>query len=203
MDDWKIKLKPPSYPSNFATIMLLQSLILSLLLHLTNAMNAKSVMHEMFDSPPSPIQSTSPIPVKFGPNQLRGSSNPSHHPHILSTVRFAESKITTTAIGPCSCDFLSGVTATKPVGSTANCAPKSALCLFCMGAAYNDYWSPKVDSCEPYVSKAKDVCKAVAGAVKGSASAKLKVMYQAFGPQFGASAVFCREGGCCAGKPAL
>lgn len=68
-------------------------------------------------------------------------------------------------------------------------------------------WSPNDDllaTCsEPYVSKAKDVCKAVAGAVKGSASAKLKVMYQAFGPQFGASAVFCREGGCCAGKPAL
>ena len=33
-------------------------------------------------------------------------------------------------IGPCGCDFLSGVTATKPVGSTANCAPISALCSY-------------------------------------------------------------------------
>jgi hypothetical protein len=75
------------------------------------------------------------------------------------------------------------------------------MCMFCMGAAYNDYWDDKVDSCDPYIGKAKDVCKAVAGAVKGGAKKDLAAMYKAFGPQFGASAVFCREGGCCAGKP--
>ena len=73
--------------------------------------------------------------------------------------------------------------------------------MFCMGAAYNDYWSPKADACEHYIGKAKDVCKLVAGAVKGTAKKEMGQMYQAFGPQFGASVVFCREGGCCAGKP--
>ena len=112
-----------------------------------------------------------------------------------TTMRFAQAQAAAeaTAIGPCSCEF-------DEVGK-ANCAPKSAMCMFCMGAAYNAYWSPDVDSCDPYEGKAKDVCKAVAGAAKGGAKAKLEKMYIAFGPQFGATAVYCRDGGCCAGKP--
>ena len=103
-------------------------------------------------------------------------------------------------IGPCGCDFLSGVTATKPVGSTANCAPISALCMFCENAAYAGYWTPDVDTCEPYEGKAKGVCEAVAGAAKGLAS-KMKPLYAAYGPQFGASGVVCRDGGCCPKEP--
>ena len=103
-------------------------------------------------------------------------------------------------IGPCSCDFLSGVTATKPVGSTADCAPISALCLFCENAAYAGYWTPEVDTCEPYQGKTKGVCKAVAGAAKDLAS-KMKPLYAAYGPQFGASTVVCRDGGCCPKEP--
>ena len=103
-------------------------------------------------------------------------------------------------IGPCGCDFLSGVTATKPVGSTANCAPISALCMFCENAAYAGYWTPDVDTCEPYEGKAQSVCKAVAGAAKGLAS-KMKPLYAAYGPQFGASGVVCRDGGCCPKEP--
>lgn len=90
----------------------------------------------------------------------------------------------------------SGVTSTKPVGSTANCAPISALCMFCENAAYAGYWTPDVDTCEPYEGKTKGVCEAVAGAAKGLAS-KMKPLYAAYGPQFGASGVVCRDGGCC------
>jgi hypothetical protein len=159
-------------------------------------MDAKDVMHEMFDS------STPPINTIDTTRSLRGQKTTTNKKGLPPTVRFAQEQVTTTAIGPCSCDFLSGVTDTKIVGSTANCAPKNALCMFCMGAAYNDYWQPSADSCEPYIGKAKDVCKAVAGAVKGGAKKELETMYNNYGPQFGASAVFCREGGCCAGKPA-
>ena len=106
----------------------------------------------------------------------------------------------TSAIGACKCDFLSGVTATKPVGSTANCAPISALCMFCEQAAYAGYWTPDVDTCQAYTGKTKKVCKAVAGGAKGLAK-KMEPLYAAYGPQFGATAVVCRDGGCCPKEP--
>ena len=93
------------------------------------------------------------------------------------------------SIGPCSCEFI------PP--DYESCAPKSALCMLCMSAAYNDYWHPDIDVCEPYIKGAQDMCKKVAGAVKGKAKKELESMYTAYGPNFGASAVYCRQGGCC------
>ena len=100
-------------------------------------------------------------------------------------------------IGACSCDFLSGVTATKIVGSTGNCAPKVALCGFCMNAAWAAYWHPDQDTCHQYMMGARDVCDSIAGGASAAAS-DIGFLYEKYGPQFGASAVWCREMGCCA-----
>ena len=100
-------------------------------------------------------------------------------------------------IGACSCDFLSGVTATKIVGSTGNCAPKVALCGFCMNAAWAAYWHPDEDTCHQYMMGARDVCDSIAGGASAAAS-DIGFLYEKYGPQFGASAVWCREMGCCA-----
>jgi hypothetical protein len=177
----------------------------------TGQMDAHDIMNQMFASPPPTTSFSSGLrgsssskkidtsPVQTSPASLM--INP------MSTERFVQQSMETKetaktkAIGPCSCEFLSGVDATNPVGSTADCAPKSALCMFCMGAAYHDYWDSTVEFCEPFIGKAKSLCETVAGAVKGGAKKELETMYKAFGPQFGASAVYCREGGCCAGKP--
>lgn len=124
-------------------------------------------------------------------------------------IRFAEAGVgdqsrstTKGSIGPCSCDFLSGVSATKPVGSTPKCAPISALCMFCMNAAFNVYWGNRKDTCEDYIGDAQTLCKSVAGAVSG-AKKDMHAMYMAYGPSFGASAAYCRDGGCCAGSDAV
>ena len=100
-------------------------------------------------------------------------------------------------IGGCACDFMSGVTATKIVGSTGNCAPKVALCGFCMNAAWAAYWHPEQDTCKQYVLGAKGVCSSIAGGAS-AAAADIGFLYEKYGPQFGASAVWCREMGCCA-----
>jgi hypothetical protein len=100
-------------------------------------------------------------------------------------------------IGGCACDFMSGVTATKIVGSTGNCAPKVALCGFCMNAAWAAYWHPDQDTCKQYVLGAKGVCESIAGGAS-AAAADIGFLYEKYGPQFGASAVWCREMGCCA-----
>lgn len=109
-------------------------------LALAQQMDARNVMHEMFDNP-------SPPPLSFSSSRLmspaapvvglRGSlSTPTSTPSIAPPTtnaspvfngppRFAQETVATKAkgIGPCSCDFLSGVDATNPVGSTASCAP--------------------------------------------------------------------------------
>lgn len=149
-------------------------------------MDATQVMHEMFDSSSSPH-------LRSGRNSHRRDRvlgigplpGPLPPPPAPPTIRFVQEQVGVGAIGPCK----------------GKDAPKNAECLFCTGAAYYDYWDSKRDSCEDYTGEANKVCKGIAGAVKGKAKKSLGEMYKAFGPQFGASTVFCREGGCCIGKP--
>jgi len=107
-------------------------------------MDAHDVMHEMFDNPPPPPLSSSSSSRLLSPAApvvgLRGRLSTPSTPTSTSSLappttttspvfngppRFAQQTVATTAkgIGPCSCDFLSGVDATNPVGSTASCAP--------------------------------------------------------------------------------
>ena len=101
-------------------------------------------------------------------------------------------------IGVCACKFQDSVTPTKVMGEAERgvCAPKTAICGFCMNAAYVSYWNPSQDSCAQYIAEAKQVCDAVAGGASKAAE-DLEHLYKTYGPQFGATAVWCKQMGCC------
>ena len=127
----------------------------------------------------------------------------------LADIRFADKKTSNqqsisqsgkskVKLGACACDYMADVSATKIVGSTPNCAPKVALCGFCMNAAWAAYWQPEQDTCQQYLMGANGVCKSIAEGAK-AAKKEIGLLYEMYGPQFGASTVWCREQGCCAG----
>ena len=141
-------------------------------------------------------QSTESIASRMGLAELQKSIQSPKYIRFSETKRHSESL---SAIGACSCDFLSAVGPKKPVGSTPKCAPINALCMFCMNAAFNTYWETSKDTCAEYIGDAQSLCKSIAGSVS-SAKKEMEAMYLAYGPSFGASAAYCREGGCCAGS---
>ncbi len=146
---------------------------------------------------------------EFHPPKPFSKVLPQSASEILKDVRFANKHTVDHSIaqhlkqkmkiGGCKCDFLAGVSATKIVGSTAKCAPKTALCGFCMNAAWAAYWQPDVDSCQQYMMGAKGVCEDIASGAK-AAKDDIGKLYEMYGPLFGASAVWCREQGCCNGE---
>ena len=68
-----------------------------------------------------------------------------------------------------------------------------------MNAAYASYWNPAQDTCAQYFGPAKQVCEAVAGGASKAGEA-LERLYKTYGPEFGATAVWCRQNGCCAAE---
>ena len=104
-------------------------------------------------------------------------------------------------VGICACKFEDTISATKVTGEAGagDCAPKTALCGFCMNAAYASYWNPAQDTCAQYFGPAKQVCEAVAGGASKAGEA-LEHLYKTYGPEFGATAVWCRHNGCCAAE---
>ena len=115
-----------------------------------------------------------------------------------------------------------------PTPSDPPCGPPTAMCRFCMDAAYAGFWgttkvkSPKqrdphnsrtggvnvpmqldgkpegkaIDICDEYPKAVQMTCKKVVKDL-GDVSTKMGKLYMENGPTFGASAVICKEGGCC------
>ena len=103
----------------------------------------------------------------------------------------------------CSCKFADTTTETEPIGGrNAKCAPKAAICGFCMNAAYAAYWNPDQDTCAQYMNEARDVCKKVAEGAQ-HAGPELGKLYQAYGPEFGASSVWCKSQSCCPNREVM
>lgn len=137
--------------------------------------------------------------VEEGSTQLRGRTpSPPRFARVASEAELAQAAVQKMKTGICACKWIDSTTSTKPigVGEEGKCAPRSALCGFCMNAAYASYWDPGQDTCAQYINGAKKVCQEVAkGAMK--AGQEIGSLYEMYGPQFGASTVWCRENGCC------
>ena len=147
----------------------------------------------------SPSTSSNTPKVETLSPQLRGSApSPPRFASVQSEAEAAPTAIQKMKTGICACKWIDSTTSTKPigVGVEGKCAPRNALCGFCMNAAYAAYWNPEEDTCAQYMNGAKTVCTEVAkGAMK--AGKEIGYMYEMYGPQFGASTVWCRDNGCC------
>ena len=145
--------------------------------------------------------------VRIGPNLRKNSQPESGTNHIprFATVKdhSQEGEAMKNMKAICSCNFADTTTETKPIGGySAQCAPKAAICGFCMNAAYAAYWSPGEDTCAQYLGEAQDVCYKVAAGTK-QAGPEIGKLYEAYGPTFGASSVWCKSQSCCPNRESM
>ena len=97
--------------------------------------------------------------------------------------------------GACSCPW--PCPGAVPHDGHCNCSPRTAKCGFCMNGCLAAIEGFKAaDSCYQYVLGAKGFCKGIAGGASACKGA-IEWMYDYYGRHFGASAVWCREKGCC------
>ena len=147
----------------------------------------------VYNSPKSPT-----VPAKVKKLENKGNNLRFQGLSLQEKTQQRAEAIEKMKLGVCACKFEDSVTPTKVMGEAERgfCAPKTAICGFCMNAAYVSYWNPSQDSCAQYIGEAKQVCEAVAGGASKAAE-DLEHLYKTYGPQFGATAVWCKQMGCC------
>ena len=143
----------------------------------------------VYNSPKSPT-----VPSKVKKLENKGNNLRFQGLSLQEKTQQRAEAIEKMKIGVCACKFEDSITPTKVMGEAERgmCAPKTAICGFCMNAAYVSYWHPNQDSCAQYIGEAKQVCDAVAGGA-GKAAEDLEHLYKTYGPQFGATAVWCKK----------